>query len=146
MSGAPRSEQASPRISAEDRHIGLRLRLRRQMMGMTQNQLADLIDVTYQQVHKYEKGISRITAGQLHIIALVLGVDVAFFFENIGSHPIEADQQRHQRLLIELTRNVQHITKPEYRHAICDLVRELAGSSDRQPVKLVWAAPVENGR
>ncbi len=63
-----------------DREVGLRIRSRRQAVGLSQQQMAELIGTTYQQVHKYEKGTNRVSAGQLFAIALVLGTDVAFFF------------------------------------------------------------------
>jgi transcriptional regulator with XRE-family HTH domain len=61
--------------------VGARIRERRIMLGLTQQQLADLIGVTYQQAHKYEKGINRIAAGRLSGIAHALGVEVGYFFE-----------------------------------------------------------------
>ena len=67
-----------------DRHVGARMRERRIMLGLTQQELAKLIGVTYQQVHKYEKGINRIAAGRLHQIAQALGVEVGYFFEGDG--------------------------------------------------------------
>ena len=59
-----------------DRHVGARMRERRIMLGLTQQQIAELIGVTYQQAHKYEKGINRVAAGRLYHIAQALGVDV----------------------------------------------------------------------
>ena len=56
-----------------DLHVGARVRDRRILLGMTQHQLADLIGVTYQQAHKYEKGINRVAAGRLYYIAQALG-------------------------------------------------------------------------
>ena len=60
-----------------DRYVSLRIRQRRIMLGLTQQQLAELIGVTYQQAHKYETGINRISAGRLYHIARALGVDDA---------------------------------------------------------------------
>jgi transcriptional regulator with XRE-family HTH domain len=51
------------------------------MLGLTQPQLAELIGVTYQQAHKYEKGVNRVAAGRLYNIARVLGVELNYFFE-----------------------------------------------------------------
>ena len=68
-----------------DRHVGARMRERRIMLGLTQQQMAELIGVTYQQAHKYEKGINRIAAGRLYNIAQALGVDVGYFFEGLHS-------------------------------------------------------------
>jgi len=66
-----------------DHHVGARVRERRIMLGFTQQQLADLIGVTYQQAHKYERGINRISAGRLYEISRVLSVPVNYFFEGI---------------------------------------------------------------
>jgi DNA-binding XRE family transcriptional regulator len=56
-----------------DRYVGARMRERRIMLGLTQQQMAELIGVTYQQAHKYEKGINRVAAGRLYNIAHALG-------------------------------------------------------------------------
>lgn len=66
-----------------DRHVGARMRERRVMLGLTQQQMAELIGVTYQQAHKYEKGINRVAAGRLYNIAQALGVDMSYFFEGL---------------------------------------------------------------
>jgi transcriptional regulator with XRE-family HTH domain len=61
------------------------MRARRIMLGLTQEQMAEHLDVTYQQLHKYEKGINRVPAGRLYNIAQALGVDVSYFSESLGS-------------------------------------------------------------
>ena len=63
-----------------DRYVGARMRERRIMLGLTQQQMADLIGVTYQQAHKYEKGINRVAAGRLYSIARALGVEAGYFY------------------------------------------------------------------
>ena len=68
-----------------DRHVGARVRDRRIFLGLTQQQMAELIGVTYQQAHKNEKGIKRVPAGRLYNIAQALDVDVSYFFEVLGS-------------------------------------------------------------
>src|SRR6476661_4968145 len=86
-----------------DRHVGDRMRARRMLLGLTQQQMAEMIGLTYQQAHKYEKGINRIAAGRLYSIAQALGVDIGYFFDDIDSErTFEATPQ--QRLLLELTR------------------------------------------
>src|SRR5271167_1191935 len=64
-----------------DRHVGARLRMRRMMVGMSQGKLGDALDVTFQQIQKYEKGANRIGASRLQQLARVLDVTPAFFFE-----------------------------------------------------------------
>ncbi|RAI34731.1 helix-turn-helix domain-containing protein, partial [Rhodoplanes roseus] len=66
-----------------DRHVGGRVRMRRMMLGMSQEKLGDALSLTFQQVQKYEKGTNRIGASRLQEIATVLQVPVAFFFEGM---------------------------------------------------------------
>ena len=86
-----------------DRHVGARIRQRRIMMGLTQQQLADLIGVTYQQAHKYERGINRVSAGRLFEIAQVLSVAVGHFYEGLDSTD-QAPVNARQRMCLELAR------------------------------------------
>src|SRR5262245_55520835 len=87
-----------------DRYVGARMRERRIMLGLTQQQMAELIGVTYQQAHKYEKGINRIAAGRLFTIAQALGVEVGYFFDGMdGERTFKPTPQ--QRMLLELARN-----------------------------------------
>jgi transcriptional regulator with XRE-family HTH domain len=64
-----------------DRHVGSRVRMRRMLIGMSQEKLGEALGVTFQQVQKYEKGTNRIGASRLHRIASILGVSVDFFYE-----------------------------------------------------------------
>jgi len=64
-----------------DRHVGNRVRMRRLMLGWSQGKLADQLELTFQQVQKYEKGSNRIGAGRLHQLSYILDVPVSFFFE-----------------------------------------------------------------
>ncbi len=72
-----------------DKHVGSRVRMRRQMLAMSQAQLGDALGLTFQQVQKYEKGTNRIGASRLQQISDILRVPVAFFFEGapIASAP-----------------------------------------------------------
>ena len=108
-----------------DRHVGARMRERRIMLGLTQQQMAELIGVTYQQAHKYEKGINRIAAGRLYNIAQALGVDVGYFFEGLHSDKgFKATPQ--QRMLLDLARNFISITDRRHQEAMCSLARALS--------------------
>src|SRR2546429_4777702 len=64
-----------------DKHVGNRVRMRRMMLSMSQEKLGDALDLTFQQVQKYEKGTNRIGASRLQHIAQILQVPVSFFFE-----------------------------------------------------------------
>ena len=66
-----------------DVHVGSRIRMRRQLISMSQEKLGELLGITFQQVQKYEKGSNRISASRLYLTAKVLGVPVQFFFEEI---------------------------------------------------------------
>jgi transcriptional regulator with XRE-family HTH domain len=68
-----------------DRKIGQRVRSRRLEIGMSQEKLAELLGVTFQQVQKYEKGVNRIAASRLHDISAALDMPVARFFEGLGA-------------------------------------------------------------
>ena len=68
-----------------DKHVGSRVRMRRLMLGMSQEKLADAIGLTFQQVQKYEKGTNRMGSSRLHQIGNVLQVPVTFFFEGAPS-------------------------------------------------------------
>ncbi|NNU81402.1 helix-turn-helix transcriptional regulator [Halovulum dunhuangense] len=72
-----------------DAHVGQRIRHRRWLMGMTQQQLGDAIGIKFQQVQKYETGMNRVSASRLWDIARVLDVDVSFFFEGLGAEAAE---------------------------------------------------------
>ena len=68
-----------------DVHVGRRLRLRRTLIGLSQEQLAAAVGVTFQQIQKYERGSNRVSASRLYDVARVLGVEIGFFFEDIGT-------------------------------------------------------------
>ena len=74
-----------------DKHVGSRVRMRRQMLAMSQQKLGDALGLTFQQVQKYEKGANRIGAGRLLQIADILKVPVSFFFEEAASATHESD-------------------------------------------------------
>src|ERR671919_641679 len=88
-----------------DRYVSLRIRQRRIMLGLTQQQMAELIGVTYQQAHKYETGINRISAGRLYQIAQALGVDISYFFEDVDperrNRPKPAEMMPRRRTVAE---------------------------------------------
>jgi transcriptional regulator with XRE-family HTH domain len=108
-----------------DRQVGARIRQRRIMLGLTQHQMAELIGITHQQAHKYEKGINRVSASRLYAIAQVLEVGVEYFFEGLWSErPVDPAPQ--QGLLVDRARNVTSVPSERYREALCELARALA--------------------
>ena len=70
-----------------DKHVGSRVRMRRMMVGMSQEKLGDALGLTFQQVQKYEKGTNRIGASRLQQISIILQVPVSFFFEGAPAPP-----------------------------------------------------------
>ncbi|CEJ11428.1 helix-turn-helix domain-containing protein [Phreatobacter sp. AB_2022a] len=71
--------------SPVDRHVGTRVRMRRMMLGISQEKLGERLGLTFQQVQKYEKGVNRIGASRLMQMSGILGVPVSFFFEDAPS-------------------------------------------------------------
>lgn len=130
MMAKPAGAAGTGRSRAQDvdRHVGARMRDRRVMLGLTQQQMAELIGVTYQQAHKYEKGINRVAAGRLFTIAGALGVDVGYFFEGLGEGSgFKPNSQ--QRMLLELARNFIAVSSRKQQEALCGLARALANES-----------------
>ena len=111
--------------AAIDSHVGGRIRDRRIMLGLTQQQLAEVIGVTYQQAHKYERGINRVSAGRLFEIARALSAPITYFYEGIGE---EGPRQitLHQRMQLEIARNFTEIRNERHQEAVSELARALA--------------------
>ncbi len=129
---APQASNDNPapdpadRAAAVDQHVGARIRERRTLLGITQQQLAATLGITYQQAHKYERGHNRVSAGRLYEIAEALAVPVSFFFdgaeEDAGGH----EPSQRQRLTLELARNFAAIDNEKHQDAVSQLARALA--------------------
>ena len=110
-----------------DVHVGKRVRHRRWLVGMTQQQLAQAVGIKFQQIQKYETGANRISASRLWDIAEALDVPVAFFFEGLsGQAAIDADADvMADKEALELVRSYYAI--PEHqRRRLFDLARVLS--------------------
>lgn len=118
-------EQVVNRATDTDKHVGVRIRERRVMLGLSQQQMAELIGVTYQQAHKYERGINRISAGRLFEIAQVLRVPVGYFFEGLGDRD-DTDLPTRQRMCLEVARNFAQIDNERHQEALSQMARALA--------------------
>ena len=134
--------QGAKRANSVDVHVGSRIRMRRMMIGMSQERLGESMGVTFQQIQKYEKGSNRIGAGRLHKLSQVLSVPISYFYEDA---PIEAGQLTPgfaeagntgyiteflaTREGIELNRAFLRITDPKVRRSIVDMVRSIAGET-----------------
>ena len=122
--------------SSVDVHVGGRVRVRRRLINMTQESLADLIEVTFQQVQKYERGTNRISASKLFGIAEALEVPISYFFDGLdetaGERPAgEGSEQTIQSFLrtsegLELARLFPKIARGPLRRRILELVRAAA--------------------
>ena len=95
------------------------------MLGLTQQQLAEMIGVTYQQAHKYERGVNRVSAGRLFEIARALSAPITYFYEGIGEEGPQQITPR-QRMLLEVARNFAEIKNEKHQEAMSQLARALA--------------------
>jgi transcriptional regulator with XRE-family HTH domain len=128
-----------------DKHVGSRVRMRRMMLGMSQEKLGDALGLTFQQVQKYEKGTNRIGASRLQQISHTLQVPVAFFFEgapNLPGRPLETDTAPSPAYVsdflatsdgLALTKAFMRIKDGKLRRRIVDLVEGIAGEESPQP-------------
>lgn len=117
-----------PRADEIDREIGLRIRERRIELGLTQQHLAEKTGTTYQQQHKYERGLNRIAVGRLLAISRALKVPPEFFLDGLDGSP--APDPAHgntSRTQLDLNRNFQALEQ-EARTTVAALVRMLAGA------------------
>ena len=118
-----------------DKHVGSRLRMRRMMLGMSQEKLGEAFGLTFQQVQKYEKGVNRMGASRLQQAADILEVAVPFFFEGApGGHKMgeEAPSPAYVNEFVSsedglrLIKAFTRIARPAVRHRIVNLVHEIA--------------------
>ncbi|CAK09128.1 helix-turn-helix domain-containing protein [Rhizobium johnstonii] len=114
-----------------DVYVGNRVRVRRKTLGMTQNGLAELLGITFQQIQKYEKGTNRIGASRLQRISEILRVPVGFFFENGGSGPIDGATNELNSFLsskegLALNKAFIAIEDPNIRQKLVALAKSLA--------------------
>lgn len=127
-----------------DVHVGSRVRLRRTLLGMSQQKLAEAIGLTFQQVQKYEKGANRIGSSRLYQLSKVLDISIAYFFEDFqgpasNRQPGLAEAPpmgfRHDPLVrretLELVRAYYKITDSSVRKRLFDLTKSLAEIADQ---------------
>jgi len=112
-----------------DVDVGKRIRARRLFLGMNQAALARALDLTFQQVQKYEHGANRVSASRLSAIADVLGVAVSFFFVE---GPSDQDTRMEQPETIELVRRYYAIPDERVRQQFLQMVKAVAESSERR--------------
>ncbi|WP_378945126.1 helix-turn-helix domain-containing protein [Mesorhizobium sp. ANAO-SY3R2] len=127
-----------------DVHVGGRIRLRRNMLGMSQEKLGESLGITFQQIQKYEKGTNRVGASRLQAISQILSVPVAFFFEDAPGQ----DGSEHKGLAedssasfvvdflssaegLQLNRAFARISNPKVRRKVIELAKVLADDEEQ---------------
>jgi transcriptional regulator with XRE-family HTH domain len=136
-------DRGSRRANPIDVHVGSRVRLRRMLLGMSQEKLGEHLGLTFQQIQKYEKGINRIGASRLFDLSRVLAVPVQYFYEELpvaggetaagfGERPAEsyAVEFLGSREGLELNKAFARISDPRVRRSIVELVRAFAGDAE----------------
>jgi transcriptional regulator with XRE-family HTH domain len=149
---------AKKQPSSIDAHVGSRVRLRRMLIGMSQEKLGELLGLTFQQVQKYEKGANRIGASRLFDISQILAVPVSYFFDDVSEetasqhrsmaghggnghhttngHYKDLDSGPHMMEFVssaegfQLIRAYTKITDPRVRKRVLDLVKSLTGDEE----------------
>ncbi len=136
-----------PRKQADpiDAHVGNRVRLRRMLVGMSQEKLGEMLNLTFQQVQKYEKGVNRIGAGRLFRIARILNVDVPYFFQEVqdnlsSTQPGFAEEASAPPVMefvssgegLQLSLAFMKIKDAKMRKRVLELVKSMADSADNE--------------
>lgn len=135
------------RPSPIDVHVGSRIRLRRTLLGMSQERLGDQLGLTFQQVQKYERGVNRVGASRLFDLARVLDVPISFFFDDMpdavagsmgggsrralgmaDAQDTLGDDTMTRRETLELVRAYYRINDPNQRKKVLDLVKAIGPS------------------
>lgn len=132
---------------AVDMHVGQRVRLRRIELGMSQNELARLIGITFQQLQKNERGVNRLSASRLYETARVLDVPESYFFEGIqGAKTLAIPAKKSEppfmsvadevtkRETLELVRAYYDITDRKLRQQMVNTMRALARTDENSPI------------
>jgi len=114
-----------------DRHVGLRIRMRRKELGLSQDRLADALGITFQQIQKYERGANRVSASKLWETARALQVPINYFYEGLpeDGEASAAASGAHAFLLtaegLELASNFPKLSDPRLRRKIVELLRAM---------------------
>jgi transcriptional regulator with XRE-family HTH domain len=142
--GRPKTGKPNP----IDVHVGSRVRLRRTLLGMSQEKLGEAIGLTFQQVQKYERGANRIGASRLFDLSRVLDVPVSFFFDDMPADQDAISTTEHtsgfaeekpggfepdpmaKRETLELVRAYYRITDPQVRKRLFELTKSVANAAN----------------
>jgi len=123
-----------------DIQVGNRVRIRRMLIGMSQERLGDLLGLTFQQVQKYEKGVNRIGAGRLFEVSRILNVPIDFFYEGVNTQPGAGEPEGAPPVMefvssgegLQLSLAFMKIKDPKVRKRVLDLVKSLAEEESEQ--------------
>src|SRR5271156_3231902 len=125
-----------------DIQVGNRVRIRRMLIGMSQERLGDLLGLTFQQVQKYEKGVNRIGAGRLYEVARILNVPVDFFYEGVSSANASGSKEQQDAPPViefvssgeglQLSLAFMKIKDTKVRKRVLDLVKSLADEEEQK--------------
>jgi transcriptional regulator with XRE-family HTH domain len=138
-----------------DRHVGDRIRMRRIMVGTSQDELGKKLGITFQQIQKYEKGANRISAGRLYRAAQILDVPVSFFFEGLpsangrrgkGALPEYLTELMGTSLGQRLVEGLGSITEPKMRYGLLQLIEGIQDQHEQNGRKRKASRPILNGR
>lgn len=143
LEGAAPAERSARRANPIDVHVGSRVRLRRMLMGMSQEKLGEHLGLTFQQIQKYEKGINRIGASRLFDLSQVLAVPVQYFYEELPAGVAESGaagfgERPSENYTVEflgsreglaLNKAFARIGDLRIRRAIVELIRSLASEN-----------------
>jgi transcriptional regulator with XRE-family HTH domain len=146
---APKISSGKSRRDPIDSHVGSRVRLRRTLLGMSQEKLGQAVGITFQQIQKYERGLNRIGSSRLYQFGQVLDVPVSYFFENLPSDGASAsqtglaepgtapppmeDDNFSRRETLELVRAFYRIGDRNTRRRIYELIKAVAGEPVNGP-------------
>src|SRR5476649_1240212 len=123
-----------------DAQVGNRVRIRRMLIGMSQEKLGDLLGLTFQQVQKYEKGVNRVGAGRLYEISRILSVPIEFFYEGAGAQAGEFAETQSAPVMefvssgegLQLSLAFMKIKDSKVRKRMLDLVKSLAEEEEQR--------------
>jgi transcriptional regulator with XRE-family HTH domain len=122
-----------------DRHVGLRIRMRRKELGISQERLAESIGLTFQQVQKYERAANRVSASKLWEMSRALNTSISYFYEGLSDTPEPAGSNLPRETVqdflmtpegLELASSFPKIPQGRLRRKILDLVRVMSEDSD----------------
>jgi transcriptional regulator with XRE-family HTH domain len=127
-------------VNPIDIQVGNRVRIRRMLIGMSQERLGDLLGLTFQQVQKYEKGVNRIGAGRLFEVSRILNVPVDFFYEGVNAIPAGASEAESAPVMefvssgegLQLSLAFMKIRDTKVRKRVLDLVKSLAEEEEQK--------------